>query len=446
MPDIAQPLPYTLLSLPEYAQIMGINPVHFAGATAGDIFPIQGGGGRNACEDVWHRYSWQNVDSVSHYDLAETIQNAEYEIARELGWWPAPMWISQEIRQYPRYHRPDAFRSGGGNVRLMPSSVRAMYGKIIAGGRRNVDTKIGTVTTAVGGGLTYTDVDLDGFAETATVEIATTLTDETEVKVYVADTDAALEWEIRQPRSKVIAGGVFTAVFDSWLFIDPDIYAAYPTTADPAAIDISTTANYVTSVDVYREYNDPTYSSAEFYWEPTPSGASFGYCSSCGGSGCVACTHIVQNGCLHIRDANVGWVVPQSGTYDESTAQWSGSSWSVNRDPDFVKIWYYCGDLSQEYLSNRHHWTLPRNWARAIAYLATCRLERPFCSCGNAGALAERMRDDLAAVSSTTQQARSYRIDPVLVLQNPFGTLRGEVTAWQQVVRSRERITGGGAA
>jgi len=223
---------------------------------------------------------------------------------------------------------------------------------------------------------------------------------------------------------------------------------AYPTTADPEAINISTVTNYVEAVDVYREYNDPTDNSAEFFWEPTPQDSllDIGYCTFCGGAGCPACTHITQDGCIHVRDANIGFVVPQAATYDDTDARWEGDGWSVNRDPDFVKLWYYCGDLSQEYLSGRHSWTLPRKWARTIAHMATARLERPFCSCGNLTALAEYLRDDLAAVSSTQQQARSYRVDQATVIQCPFGTRRGEVYAWQQIIRNRERIIGGGIA
>jgi len=170
---IAEPLPYTLLSLPEYAAVMGVNPVHFAGATAGDIFPIQGGGARNACADVWHRYSWQWVDSVSHYDLAEAIQQTELEIAREMGFWPAPVWIYQEVKQYPKHHRQDVYRIGGRNVRAQMASIKTNFGKIISGGRRALDP---LPTATVGGGsLAYTDEDGDGFAETATVSVATTL-------------------------------------------------------------------------------------------------------------------------------------------------------------------------------------------------------------------------------------------------------------------------------
>ncbi len=60
-----------------------------------------------------------------------------------------------------------------------------------------------------------------------------------------------------------------------------------------SAIDISTVANYVTSVDVYREYTDFTQASTEFYWETS--------CELCGGAGCSACSLSTQDGCFHVR-------------------------------------------------------------------------------------------------------------------------------------------------
>lgn len=63
--SLALPLKPTLLSLPYYAQIMGINPVHFQGAAGDDVWPAGG-----VCGDVWPRYSWQYADRVSHEDLA----------------------------------------------------------------------------------------------------------------------------------------------------------------------------------------------------------------------------------------------------------------------------------------------------------------------------------------------------------------------------------------
>jgi hypothetical protein len=404
---------------------MGINPVHFAGATAGSVFPI-----RNSCSDVWKRYSWQNVDSVSHYDLAVAIREAEDEIASELGWYPAPMWIAQEVIQFPRYYRPDMRRAGGRDVRDYRAGVKTDFAKIIAPGRRAV-TLLETATVA-GASLKYSDEDGDGFAETATVTVATTLTNADEIKVYITDTDGIQEWEIRSPRSKSISGGNYVAIFDSWLFIDPDVLAAYPTDDGISAVDISTTTNYVSSVDVYREYNDTTAVSAELIWEPQAT--AVGICTVCSGTGCEACSLVTQDGCMHVRDANIGIAVPTPATYDSTNLEWDQNAMSVCRDPDFVKLWYYAGDLSNRWRADRTFKELTTHWANAIAWMATARLERPFCNCGAVTALATELRRDLAFVGETSQQL-SFTL-----AANPFGTRVGEIKAWQQVQRAKDKV------
>ena len=100
---IAQPYPYTLLSLDGYAKILGLNPVHFAtGATPGLTPMVMPSGG---CDDVWWKYDWQDSDKVSKWQLAQLIQQAEEEIANVVGYWPAPMWIR------PRKSRGTSTRS-----------------------------------------------------------------------------------------------------------------------------------------------------------------------------------------------------------------------------------------------------------------------------------------------------------------------------------------------
>ncbi len=54
---MAQPIPYTLLSLPRFARMVGIAPLHFAGATASSLNPAVFPTG-SSCGDVWPRYDW----------------------------------------------------------------------------------------------------------------------------------------------------------------------------------------------------------------------------------------------------------------------------------------------------------------------------------------------------------------------------------------------------
>lgn len=431
---IAQPLPYTLLALPRYAKIMGINPAHFSRATASSdgVFPV------GTCNDVWPRYSWQNSDQVSHEDLARAIYDAEHDIAKYLGYHPAPRWIAAEMHSYPRFHRREYY-GGGGNVRGQFKSVNTNYDHFIRAGRRAV-TLVDTATVA-GGGLQYLDLDGDGMPETARVTATTSLSNACEVKVYFVGKGGAAPWEIRPVRSKSISGGTYTADFDSWLFIDPDLLEAYPNTSDDfRAIDISTTANFVTSVDVYREYTDTTVAASQFYWEREPVVGIDAICPSCSGSGCEACTLITQDGCLQVRNVPLGIAAPIPATYDSDNAQWNKASWVECREPDQVKIWYYAGDLSEEYLRDENCDPLSDFWAHPIAWIATARLERPFCSCGNMTALADHLRVDLATSSS-----EESRFTPDQILNNPFGTRQGEVQAWQRVSKYGEKVYSGRA-
>jgi len=428
----------TLLSLDRYAQIMGVNPVHFAGATAGDYWPL-----KNRCSDLWLQHEWQFADAVSRESLALEIRSAEIDLVRELGWWPAPMWISQEVQQFPRHYRRDVFRRYGRDVRDQRVSVKAEYAKIIAGGRRAADVVEAGVT------VTYTDADSDGFAETATVTCATTLTDVFEVQVFTAGMSGNEAWEIRPPRSKSITGGVFTATFWSWQMIDPAEWEFLPTQNNldgPTAIDLRgleqtpvVTTHLVSTIDVYHIYNDTTEVSALLVWEPGPRGGIFGFDWSCSSATeCQACALTAQDGCMHVRDPLRGIVVPTSATYSADTGTWAQVCPSEGRDPDWVKLWYYCGDIGNRYLSGTAYDPLSDRWARAIAQLATARLERPLCSCGNLTALTSKWQRDTLV---TTDGFQTNIAD----LDNPFGTRYGEILAWREVRRERHIIRGGGA-
>jgi hypothetical protein len=408
--SLAQPIPYTLLSLSRYAKIMGISPLHFwRGATPGldpVVFPDTG------CSNVWFKYDWQNHDAVSWMSLAATIQAVEEELATLIGYYPAPMWIAEEEHQYRRPYPPEYFGNGLNN-RGEIKSVKADKGRIITTGRRSV-TLIGTVTAA-GATLAYTDEDGDGFYETATVTLPTTLTSIAGIKVYFTGKSGEQEWEIRYPRTARISGGNYIATFDSWLFIDPDLYEDFPTSDGIAAIDVSDTSHFVTSVDVYREYADPTLPASVFTWETQ--------CSICGGCGCSACSPTTQNGCLNLRDPKLGVVIPTPASYDAATASWTIDSWTNGYEPHRAKIWYQAGEIDPAFTRGIFHDPLSNYWAQIIAWIATARLERPLCSCSNLQAVSGDLQTDLTNDFGTEL--------------SPFGNRKGEIKGWQRIKHQR---------
>lgn len=433
-PDIfAEPLPYTCLSLGRYAQILGIVPVFFwqAYTPSLDVFPLPLQSG----DKIWYQHAWQSADKVSREDLMWAIFDAEQQIADWLGYWPCPRWIDDEVHSYPRHYNRQAYGNGY-NVRGQFKSIPLKYGKLIEAGQR-ATTLIDTATNG-DSTLIYSDDDGDGFYETATVTATTALTDACELKVYQVNKGGDQRWEIRPWRKKTVSGGTITFVFDSWLFINPNLFEAYPAAVTGnSPIDISDVTNYVTEVEVRREYNDTTAISAQFYWERAPYFILGGVCGSCGGVGCGACNLTTQDGCIHIRDVDRGIAVPTPASYSSDSAAWSMSTWSECREPDQVKVWYRAGDQSQEYLRGTVCDPLPHLWARAIAYLATARLERSFCGQSNATRMAEELQIDLSA-----GQPLSFNVSPD-ALGNPFGTRRGEVQAWQMLSRFGKQLMRG---
>lgn len=412
---VVQPLTRTLLSLPRYARILGINPVHFIGAYGDTFWPLES----NRCNDIWVRYSWQRSDQVSHEDLSLAIEDAENEIAMVLGYFPAPKWFANELNHFASYYRPGY---GGGS---RGKSVQAKWKKFISQGRR-ATTLVGTATIA-DNTLQFLDLDNDTYFETARIILPTELLNPCEIKVYIAGEDADEGWEIRPTRTKTISGGFVTIDMDIWLIIDPELFY-YPTiTSGVSPVNIDTNANYVTSLDVYREYTDTTAVSSQFIWESS--------CGYCGGAGCAECTLAMQDGCLHVRDAENSIVVPNPGSYDVDLAQWVGSEFAVCSDPRLVKLWYYAGLLDNRYLRGLTCDPLSDWWASTIAMLATTRLDRPFCSCGMASGYADKMQTDLAHLG----QSNSYLIDRKM-LNNPFGTRHGEVAVWKRVSQLGERL------
>jgi hypothetical protein len=428
----ASSIPFTWLSLTRYARILGVHPVHFQGAVGQAVWPFE----KNACSNIWPRHSWQNSDQVSREDLAFAIKQAEDEVSSYVGYPLAPTWISNRTLSYPQYHRNDMYGIGGRDVRGKRKSVNTKTGKIISAGRR-ATTLIDTATV-VDGSLSYTDEDGDGFSETATITLATTLSNACEIKTYFSGTLAAPEWEIRWPRSSIISGGNIQLVYDSWLFIDPSLQSAYPTTDGFTAVDISTINNFVTEVDIYREYTDNTSVSARFFWEPA-NGNVVG-CSQCGSTGCTECSYTTQDGCLLIRDVETGFVVPSPATYDSDTGLWNTAAYSVCRDPDRILAWYQAGDMDEAFLRGDSCDPLSDFFARIIAWIATARLERPFCQCGNVTALAESWREDLAFQGESS----AYLVDFNL-LGAAFGTKRGEMMAFKALSMLNKRKISAGA-
>ena len=413
----------THLSLDTYARIMGINPVHFNGASAGEFFPCN-------CSDAWRQHSWQWADVVGREDLALTIASAEDDLEKEIGFPLAPTW-REDIVRYPAHYRRGALLS------VANAPVTTLRGRVTNPGRRAV------AAVKLAAAVVYSDEDGDGFYETATVTAATTLTDALQICAFTAGTAGDETWEIRPPRTRTISGGNVVLTFWSWQMIRPELWEEFPTSNDDLrAIDLAglaatppVTTNVVTTVDVYRVYTDASQVASRFLWGPRVSPnvlLQHDVVDVCAVVNCESCELTQQDGCLTIRDSRRGVVVPSPGEWSDANATWTCASFALPRPPDQVILWYACGEYSNDYLLGRSGDPLPRDWALAVAQLATARLERPLCQCGNTSALAVKLQADLA-VASEVERFNISDND----MGNPLGTRYGEILAWRQVRRAK---------
>ena len=94
-----------------------------------------------------------------------------------MQWFPIPRWIEEEVK-LPRYYKAEwnNFYNAVGNAK----SVTSSFGLVTEVGRKT-SSLVGTASTV------FSDEDGDGFDETVTITIATTVTDEDELRIYYPD-------------------------------------------------------------------------------------------------------------------------------------------------------------------------------------------------------------------------------------------------------------------
>lgn len=422
----------TKLPLDQWAKIMGISPAHFNRLRFPDIVPEPFSlMAANAAQPLWFQYDWQSPGQVSIDTLARVIRSAENDIEAFLGYNLVPDWTSQEVHEYPKEYRRELYGNGLDNRGQM-KAIRPKKGRIISAGRR-VSTLLGTPAVS-GASLVYTDPNGLGWDTLATITVPTTLTNVDEIKLYFTDHSGAPEWEVRPILSKTITGGNVVITIDSWLLVDPDLQNAIPFD-EVTSINGGTAANYVQNIEVRREFTDVSLAPAEFFWERRPRITVTPFCTACTGTGCEVCSLLSQDGCWHVRDVYGGLIVPIPADFDTTEQIWERAAWAECREPDQVKIWYYSGEQSEQFLRDTVTGALDQNLARAIAIMATARLTCEFRSNNNVADLVEFWRRDVAESGESVNTI----FTPPEVLTNPFGTRRGEVEAWRTLHFATER-------
>lgn len=408
----------TILPLDRFAEIVGINRLHFNQVYVETIDPDTNRpiAAATVCGQPIVQYAWQTADRVGREEVAFAIREAEEMLAAQLRFPVGPMYIAEETVEFPK---PFVNSWGWGfNTAGLWTSINAKNGMLISGGR---ETKL-LVSASVP--IVYSDSDSDGYFETATITFATSVLDEQEIAVFYPGVSGDFAWQIRPLRDVSIVAGVATVVFRREQCLLPERQESLSVIGADGLLD----ANFLDEVDVYRLYNDPN-QMVRFLWE------SGSMCGSCADGSCSACVEGSQYGCLLTRLPRQGVFAVSPADWDDVNEVFTPASWGGFMQPHKAKIWYRAG-----YQNNALRWPLLQMdpiWERAVSYLTLALLHRPMCACDSIRAYAMHWIDDMASTSVTASGGtQTFKLADDL-LRCPLGTTRAALYAWQHVIKER---------
>jgi len=396
----------TKLSLDRWAEIIGLDPMHFNGIYSATHSPT-------VCQQPWMQYAWQAADRVGREEVAYAIAQAEVAIEGLLGYRLMPSWETDEWRPTARGPKPELVNYTFTDVRGFGPTVRANWGYFVTGGIR---TKA-LVANAVA--VVATDPDGDGFNELGTITVAVASgQDPCEIKVYFPGYSGNDQYEIR-PINVSVTALVATITLNRTLLVNPTVYTDMTPPADDSHWRgvASDSASFVTTVDVYRVYNDPQ-TQVTMHWEPwsAPCG--------CGGSGCTTCAFSSQTGCLMPRDDPRHSIVAYTpADWNAVTEEFDQAGLAEARVPDLVRLYYQAGWRDKGLTCPTV--TMDPQLERAVAYYASALLDRPICECNNVRTYVEHWQE--SALGTRVTEAASQ------LMANPLGISKGAQFVWNQI-------------
>lgn len=393
----------TLLPLYTFAKRLGLNPIHFMGVDVPNT-----SADNRVCIHALPQYSWQDADGVSRDELSGYVAEAEENLAGALGYWPISTWTADERIELPI--RTDNWFNDMFDVRGDRLAVKTKYGQLISGGKQ------GKYSVQTGVAVTYTDTDSDLYFETATITVNTSLTNAEEIAVFYPGLSGDEEWQVR-PISCSISGSVATITCRREQLVKKEILESL----DWHSVNGLDNSNFLTTVDVYRIYHDPSI-QVELVWRG-------GGC--CSDGSCGSCSLTIQSGCTTIKDKQLGLLTM-------SPADWNGTDFDATclsecRRPDYVRMWYRSGFRNMTY--SRPNLQMVPEFELAICKLAISKIDRNICSCKGIEDKQTRWNTDLRRSNSTQASANSYRVTPYELEACPFGSTLAALDVWRLVKR-----------
>lgn len=342
-----------LLSLWQYSQILGINPFIFAqiGTPSEDLGRLRG-----QCETVFYQTAAQYGEHLSRDDIALALIRAENLIAKWTLTYPAPKQITGEPLQYPRPQNFSYEQLWRGATRRL-KSIQTTWGNIYSPGvwtRSAIETGVAVTTSDPYG---------DGFDTYFTASVAIPAgTQIGELKVYFSVGDRGTltldEAEI-QGFQVSISGNTATLSGSITLLVKPALYLKLV----PDDLTVSAAANYVTTLDVYRQTVDLS-QSGTLSWDN----------EDCGNGN--PCTATTSTACFKPTDNPSGYLQLEPAQWDADTSTFTRLYPYYNRAPDRVDINYIAGVALAE------NGLMRQDWAQAVAMLATALFpQNKTCGC-----------------------------------------------------------------
>lgn len=390
-------LPYTLLPLERFARIINYSPMLFHQVYVTELQDA------SSCSDPLLQYSWQprGGGQPGRAEIAHAIKQAEDMIEQTARFSVRPRWVVDDAANVGR-------RWGGLGSVPYSFKVRAGLAYIIQGGREAwslVDDDVEVV---------YSDRDGDGYYERATITVATSVEDANELEVYYPGTTHDPGWEIR-PIRVTLGSGVATITFERHLAVLPERQEEL----GAIGVDGLVNGNFLPVVDVWRHYNDPSQMGI-VEWQA-------GMCPP----GCdveVVNDVAAQAGYITPVDNRNSIVNLHAGTWDATLGAWTRTCPPWWTQPHRVRLWYRAG--YRDMRLSRSMQEMSPELERAVTYLALAYLDREWTTCEQLRNVMTHWRADLASrdAGGSHQLSRG-------ALDNPFGTSRAAVYAWNVVKR-----------
>jgi len=329
----------TLLSLNQYADIMGYDPRHFNQMVC-TVFPE-----RSGKSSVWYQHLWQDSGGkATRESLSSSIAQAEEEVMQHLGYFIGPSYTEPEECYYPN----PRFNSTPYEKYIYRPKITLNNRFIIELGRKSMSV----IEEDVDISSSRLDRDGDGWEELVyfTITVAdTSVIDINDIAVFPHGSTELDETEMIRPlKIKVVDDTTISIEGQSAWFVDQNLFQK------DSFIDGDDEGVYLDTVDIYeiQTISNGDNPSVVFKWETysVPEG------------------YTEHDGVGNIVNKEHGRVTVAPATWDSDTETWSlDCDYGINGNPNYMDVYYRSGIP----LKNGR---VASPYDRAIAMLATAKM------------------------------------------------------------------------